>query len=333
MTSLLPSIPAPKLFTAIFSHFPLRTYPVPESELSNSPLVPTLWLLGPPGASGGAATESLDPISRQTQCYARFKGRQLDVKWCKDALGAVGGKLPCLHLPNGELLGSEHVDEWIEHPERFVDGAIKVDVRPGTPNEKDTAQSAFTALLRSTLLPAVLASLYLSPPATSKALSVVPAIVDQPFLSSIASYFAAIETRRETIALVKKFRGGRAGPNAVLDLEEVEREGVETIGNLEDKVRAEGTPGWFAGNEYVSPAALLPLHSSRCSLLLLVSTGLGAELTISSVARSATALDALIYSLLSIIVLLPLTGDSPLRLKVEKSPSLMAWLKRRAPSS
>lgn len=47
--------------------------------------------------------------------------------------------------------------------------------------------------------------------------------------------------------------------------------------------------------------------------------------------RSPTALDAWLYALITIILSLPMGGESELRGKVERCPTLVQWLKSKSP--
>jgi hypothetical protein len=135
-----------------------------------------------------------------------------------------------LHLPNGELLGKEELGGWI---------ASKSSAAPSS----DPTHQAYTSLVLTTLLPAVLSSLYLSP----TPIPLTP-LRPLPYLSALAASFSAYGQRRERIAEIKRLRGGKVGSRVVLDLEEVERDAVETIEALEVKLKAtEGTSAWFGG--------------------------------------------------------------------------------------
>ena len=236
----LPSIPIPPLVATLFAHFPLVTYPSSTLLTTPAPSSPTLWLLGPPPSS----SESLDPTCREAQAFARFRDVKFEVRWLASAAGAVDGVLPSLHLPNGELLAATEVGTWIASHSTSVSP-----LKPVAETEKDPTHQAYSALLSTTLLPAVLSSLYLSPTPT---LPVVPS-TPRPLLSSYAASLAALGARKELIAEVKRLRGEKGGVLSVLDLEEVEREGVETVRALEVKLEAEGgAEGWFGGSAYVA---------------------------------------------------------------------------------
>ncbi|KAL8287095.1 hypothetical protein RQP46_004101 [Phenoliferia psychrophenolica] len=235
----VPSVPIPSLVSNVFSRFPLVTYPAPPTT-SGAPTSPTLWLLGPPPASG---VESLDPRCRQAQALARFCATPLTPRWLPSALSAPGGVLPALHLPNGALLSAPEVpDHFLATPGKDKDkGAASPSAAAAS---SDAKHSAFLSLLNTTLLPAVLAAVYLAPPSAS--LTVVPPR-QLPLLSAWAASWAGVSERRERINEILKLRGKKVGIRAVLDLEEVEREGVETIGALEDVAGGHGSDLWFGG--------------------------------------------------------------------------------------
>lgn len=303
----LPSIPIPPLVATVFAHFPLVTYPSPDLLSTSAPSAPTLWLLGPP-PSPTSSSESLDPTCREAQAFARFNDVKVEVRWLSTPAGAVEGILPSLHLPSGDLLSSSEVEAWLANPSTSLSPPPPELSEP----EKDPTHQAYSALLSTTLLPAVLSSLYLSP---SPPPPVVPTL-SRPFLSAYAAYFASLGARRDRIAEVKRLRGGKGGVLSVLDLEEVEREGVETVRALEVKLQAAGgAEGWFGG----SPCVLSLRDRAR---------GGGADEVL--VRRKPTALDARLYALLSIVMLLPYGPQAPLRQELERSPTLTAWVKRRS---
>lgn len=235
----IPAIPIPTLVATLFAQFPLKTYPAPPTS-ALAPPSPTLWLLGPPPPP---STESFDPLCRQAQALARFTSPSspLVIRWLPSPASAPGGTLPALHLPSGALLSTPEV---LEH---FLPSAPATTPPPGSspsfPTTPDARHQAFLALLTTTLLPAVLASLYLSPNP--------PAVVPQtelPLLSGWAAAWTGVGERRERIDEVLRLRGRKVGVRAVLDLEELEWEGVETLGALEEVVKGPRVGQWFGGS-------------------------------------------------------------------------------------
>lgn len=121
---------------------------------------------------------------------------------------------------------------------------------PLTDTTNDATHQAYLSLLTTTLLPAVLAALYLSP--STFAPSVVP-IPSRPFLSSLAQIYLTWNNRSTRIDEIKRLRGGKVGKETALDLEEIEREAVEAIEVLEGKLKAQQGEGeWFGGGRCVS---------------------------------------------------------------------------------
>lgn len=338
----LPSFPIPPLISTFFSYFPLVTY---DSDLapSTTPNEPTLWLIGPPSSSSASSSSkqnqhdlSLDPICRQLQVWARFNQRVIAVRWWSTHECAVGvsstsvkggedseGRLPILHLSNGVLLGREEAGEWLKTDKKPLTREIAAAISGETSveqedEEEDGLHLAYSSLLRSTLLPAVLASVYLLPlPASFK---VTPS-QSLPILREPVEGIRKMEETRARIQQIKKLRNGASSSlGAGLDLEEVEREGMSTIEILEKKMEEGGTPSWFGGVRFVS---------FSCSLLCYMSS----MLTLLSRSHSApTRLDAMIYALLSIILQLPRSKptSSLLREKLESSPALMSWIGMRS---
>ncbi|KAI5476296.1 Glutathione S-transferase, C-terminal-like domain protein [Pseudohyphozyma bogoriensis] len=272
------SIPFPPFFSALATRFPLHTFASPSYP--STPSSPTLWLLLP---SSSTTHESLDPLSLTAQTYARFLEHSVDVRWLANPAGAVDGQLPSLHLPNGELLGRDEVLNWLKSPWNAL-GALGEKEKDDT--APDASHLAFTALVHTTLLPAVLAALYLPSPSSTSSFSHLP------LLSRWAASYAASEDRQSRIAEIQKLRARKVGAGKALDLEEVERDGVETLDALEGKLKGDKVGhAWFGG-------ALKP-----------------------------TLLDASIYALVNIILRLPSSPSTQgLRDKVDRCPTLKAWV-------
>lgn len=229
-----PSIPIPSLVSSVFSAFPLVTYPAPTPS-SPAPSTPTLWLLGPPPST---SKESLDPLCRQAQALARFTSTSYTPRYLPHALSAPGSTLPALHLPSGALLSATEALEHLltpAHPKGAASPSAALAAA-------DAKHAAFLSLVQATLLPAVLAAVYLAPP--TPALAVVPR-TPRPVLAEWAAGWDARQDRRDRIDEILMLRGKKVGVRAVLDLEELEREGTETIAALEDVVLANGADKGF----------------------------------------------------------------------------------------
>ncbi|GAA6000221.1 hypothetical protein JCM10207_007913 [Rhodosporidiobolus poonsookiae] len=307
----LPAIPSP--LASLYSHFPLLLLD-PQLSTTPAPSPAQLWALGPP-PTGHA--ESLDPLCRAAQAWARFANVDLDkaVRWVDwDRVEAApGGRLPAVHTEEGDLLVGEEVDAWLRKQQAGRGGKSSAKRASGTAasefgaagaaaedgatggatptTPQDPTQQAFTALVETTLLPAVLCALYLSPRGTAP--PVVPAR-RKPALAALAGSILSWNDRSARIEEVKRLRGGKVGKRTVLDLEEVEREAAETIEALEVKVK-EAQGEWFGG------------------------------------AASPSQLDALLYALLSLIRILPAACDFVLRPTLERCPALVDWVKRHDP--
>ncbi|GAA5911754.1 hypothetical protein JCM6882_003344 [Rhodosporidiobolus microsporus] len=299
----LPAIPSP--LASLYSHFPLVLLP-PLQSTTPAPSPSRIWALGPPPQGH---TESLDPLCRALQAHARFAQveTQREVKWVgwDGRESAPGGVLPAVHTGEGDLLVGEEVDAWVVKQQQQQaakkDGGKRTSGggefgAPEPPSSSPTPQQdpthqAYTALVETTLLPAVLAALYLSPAGTAP--PVVPSR-PKPLLSALAESVLSWNERTVRIEEVKRLRGGKVGKKTVLDLEEIEREAADAIEALEVKVKE--VPGeWFGG------------------------------------VSSPTRLDALLYALLSIIRVLPPAADPILRQTLERCRALVDWVKRHDP--
>ncbi|GAA5866606.1 hypothetical protein JCM3774_004028 [Rhodotorula dairenensis] len=274
------SVPIPSPLAHFYSKFPLVTLPAPEEAYQQVPTQPKIWAYGPPPAGH---SESLDPLCRAAQAYARFAFGGAQVRWLDwdGKESSPEGRVPALHTPNGDLLTGDELDAWIAS---HLTGKKDASAEP--------THQAYLSLILTTLLPAVLAALYLAP--ASVAPEVVPS-VPRPFLSAVAHIYLTWNDRSDRIDEIKRLRGGKIGKAVALDLDEIEREAVEAIEALETKLRAAPNSDWFDG------------------------------------ASGPSRLDALLYALLSIIRILPRACDDALRPALERSPTLLAWTKKHDP--
>ncbi|KAK4053486.1 hypothetical protein OIV83_001653 [Microbotryomycetes sp. JL201] len=299
-----PTLAMPGFVSSLFATFPLVTWQPDEPPLSGQPPKATLWVYGPPhlpaqAAAKAAASESLDPSCRQAQALARFTGLDdCTVKWLDTAAGAPGQTLPALHLSDGQLLSTDEISKHLLGPTSTSTsdkGSHTAPPQPGSPDPSaDPTRQAFTALLQTALLPAVLAAIYLSPSSTQR-VSVLPQR-QLPFVTSIFMSLNSRQERSARIAEIKKLRGGKEGPRVVLDLEAVEREAVEGLGAFEAKMRSTEADGPYFGGR-----------------------------------GSPDQLDAWLYSVLSIIDELPRSNAAALKEKLDRCPSLLAWVQDKRP--
>jgi hypothetical protein len=161
------------------------------------------------------------------------------------------GKLPCLHLPNGDLLDPSESSKWLTKTVIIVK---VVEEEEKEEKEEDVMRpilnNAFTSLVTTSLLPSVLAALYLSPATSHPSCTISPTSA-RPILSSIVHYFTSVAETNDIIAEIQDLRSvGKSkvmSKEGLLDLEIVEREGVECLKTLEIKMKEQGIPGWFGG--------------------------------------------------------------------------------------
>lgn len=110
------SIPIPSPLAAFYAKFPLVELPAPTDAAGTlPPQTPSrakIWALGPPPAGHA---ESLDPLCRAAQAYARFAFGGAETRWLawENRNSSPEGQLPALHTPNGDLLTGEELDAWI----------------------------------------------------------------------------------------------------------------------------------------------------------------------------------------------------------------------------
>ncbi|KAI6022749.1 hypothetical protein EDC04DRAFT_2574901 [Pisolithus marmoratus] len=112
------TLPAP--LKKAFSLFPLQTH-LPVSFSVRFPLVqPTLWI-APPGKSstGHVSLLSTDVECLKWQAYIALRGlKNIAVRWDISPEGALGGRLPTIHVPSavtdGDLLPAESIPSWVD---------------------------------------------------------------------------------------------------------------------------------------------------------------------------------------------------------------------------
>ncbi|KAI6036504.1 hypothetical protein BKA83DRAFT_5654 [Pisolithus microcarpus] len=112
------TLPAP--LKKAFSLFPLQTHP-PVPFAVRFPLVkPTLWIAPPRTPSvGHVSLLSTDVECLKWQAYIALRGlTDVAVRWDIPPEGALGGRLPTLHVPgtvaDGNLLVPEDIPGWVD---------------------------------------------------------------------------------------------------------------------------------------------------------------------------------------------------------------------------
>ncbi|KAK7037968.1 GST-C-6 domain-containing protein [Favolaschia claudopus] len=116
------SIPAP--IAQLFSHFPLHTFPPISPSSGRHPHTPTLWIQSPRSDSSRL---SADVECLKWQAYLALRGlSQIAVRCDIAPEGAMGGRLPNLHLANGQLLPAQLIPTWadetLQEEERPLEG-------------------------------------------------------------------------------------------------------------------------------------------------------------------------------------------------------------------
>lgn len=106
------SIPIPSPLAHFYAKFPLVTLPAPAEAYQQTPTKPRIWAFGPPPAGHA---ESLDPLCRAAQAYARFAFGGAETRWLDwdGKESSPEGRVPALHTPTGDLLTGDELDAWI----------------------------------------------------------------------------------------------------------------------------------------------------------------------------------------------------------------------------
>jgi len=104
------TLSVPPSVQRLFSIFPLLG--VPEQCASTTPSSPTLWIRPPASKS---LNQSQDIVCLKWQAYLVLRGiRNVRLRWDISDDGAIHGRLPSLHLPNGDLLGARQIPTWAD---------------------------------------------------------------------------------------------------------------------------------------------------------------------------------------------------------------------------
>ncbi|KAJ7940358.1 hypothetical protein B0H13DRAFT_7798 [Mycena leptocephala] len=114
----------PPAIAHVFSLFPLHTFPPIKTQSGNHPDVPTLWIHPPQSATSRLST---DVECLKWQAYLALRGlSKIAIRCDIDPQGAMGARLPNLHLANGQLLPAQLIPTWadeiLEEQERPLEG-------------------------------------------------------------------------------------------------------------------------------------------------------------------------------------------------------------------
>ncbi|KAJ7444838.1 hypothetical protein FB451DRAFT_1343660 [Mycena latifolia] len=114
----------PPAIAHVFSFFPLHTFPPIKLESGRHPDAPTIWIHPPSSASSPLST---DVECLKWQAYLALRGlSKIAVRCDISPQGAMGARLPNLHLANGQLLPAQLIptwaDEMLDEQERPLEG-------------------------------------------------------------------------------------------------------------------------------------------------------------------------------------------------------------------
>ncbi|KAJ7905811.1 hypothetical protein B0H14DRAFT_3420966 [Mycena olivaceomarginata] len=102
----------PPAIAHVFSYFPLHTLPPIESRSGRHPDAPTLWIQPPRSDPSRLST---DVECLKWQAYLALRGlSKIAVRCDISPEGAMGGRLPNLHLASGQLLPAQLIPTWAD---------------------------------------------------------------------------------------------------------------------------------------------------------------------------------------------------------------------------
>ncbi|KAF8211923.1 hypothetical protein K438DRAFT_1928203 [Mycena galopus ATCC 62051] len=222
----------PPAIAHVFSYFPLHTFPPIPSRSGKHPDGPTLWIQPPPSDSSSLST---DVECLKWQAYLALRGlAKVAIRCDISPEGAMGGRLPNLHLANGQLLPAKliptWVDETLDEPERPLEG-----YKDQTALDESRAWVSLlegdvhAALLIAQPSPSYLMSLVMFSQAPFRPLEAI-AVPPLPPLSGLTTLIKPYGTRVDPKHIESKYR--------------------EAISAIADRL---GTDKWFLGSADATP--------------------------------------------------------------------------------
>ncbi|KAJ7047114.1 hypothetical protein C8F04DRAFT_220264 [Mycena alexandri] len=200
----------PDTFSQIFRFFPLHTFPAINPRSGKSPSGPTLWINPPPSNTSRLST---DVECLKWQAYLALRGlAKIAVRCDISPQGAMGGRLPNLHLANGQLLPAQLIPTWadevLEEQERPLEGykdqAALDESRAWVSLLEGDVHSA---LLIAQPVPSYFMSLITFPQAPFRPLESI-VLPPPPPLSGLTSLLPAFGTRVDPKHIESKYRAG-----------------------------------------------------------------------------------------------------------------------------
>ncbi|KAJ7157012.1 hypothetical protein C8R43DRAFT_998054 [Mycena crocata] len=231
----------PPAIAQVFSFFPLHTFPPIKPQSGRHPELPTLWIHPP-----HALRLSTDVECLKWQAYIALRGlSKIALRWDISAEGAMGARLPNLHLANGELLPAQLIPTWAdeasdetERPlEGYKDQAALDESRAWVSLLEGDVHAALITALPA---PSYLMSLLTFPQKPSRPLESILSPPPPP-LSGLSTIFPIYGTRISPKLIESRYR--------------------DAISAIADRL---GTDKWFLGSSEPTPLDALVfayLHS------------------------------------------------------------------------
>ncbi|KAJ6630545.1 hypothetical protein B0H10DRAFT_833641 [Mycena sp. CBHHK59/15] len=231
----------PPAIAHIFSFFPLYSFSPIKPRSGKHPELPTIWIHPPHSLRLSTDVECL-----KWQAYLALRGlTKIAVRWDISPEGAMGARLPNLHLPSGQLLPAQHIPTWVdevldeqERPlEGYKDQAALDESRAWVSLLEGDVHAA---LIIAQPIPTYLMSLITFPQPPSRSIESILSPPPPP-LSGISSILPPYGTRISRKPIESKYR--------------------EAISAIAERL---GTDKWFLGSAEPTPLDALVfayLHS------------------------------------------------------------------------
>ncbi|KAJ7219527.1 hypothetical protein GGX14DRAFT_436593 [Mycena pura] len=217
----------PPAIAHVFSLFPLYSFPPVKPRSGSHPSVATIWIHPPRSLLLSTDVECL-----KWQAYLALRGvSKTAVRWDISAEGAMGARLPNLHLPDGQLLPAQLIPTW-------ADEALDERERPleGYKDQVALDESrAWVSLLEGD----VHAALMVAQPSPSYFMSLItfPQPLPRPVESLISPPLSGLSS-------ILPPYGARVSPK------QIENKYRDAISALADRL---GTDKWFLGLSEPTP--------------------------------------------------------------------------------
>lgn len=138
----------PAIVRRFYSFFPLRTYD--DEAVKSSPAHPTLWV-APSRSASSRLSGDIECLKWQTFLVLRGVP-SVQLRYDIQPDGGVGGVLPSLHLPDGDLLSPARIPIWVDKISNAPSDALEGYASEKLKDESRAWISLFEGVVHSALV-------------------------------------------------------------------------------------------------------------------------------------------------------------------------------------